>query len=282
MIASLNSWLEDHGYSQIRAVEPISGGCINRCELLQLEQGGTLFLKHHPSSPRGIFAAEAASLAALRAPACLQIPAVIHCSEQFLLLEDLGRGTPQADYWDRLGRGLAKLHAPKQTSFGFAHDNYCGLTPQINQLSEDGYEFFANFRLRHLIQKARERNLLGAAEVSALETIAGKLHHWIPAATASLLHGDLWSGNIHCDRSGQAALVDPACYWGWAEADLAMTVLFGGFDKRFYDAYAEYAGIDTDWRERADLYNLYHLLNHLLLFGESYLQQLNAVARRYG
>jgi fructosamine-3-kinase len=115
-----------------------------------------------------------------------------------------------------------------------------------------------------------------------LDSIATRLDRWIPAQAAVLIHGDLWSGNIHCDNRGQPALIDPACYWGWAEAELAMTTLFGGFAPAFYDAYAAASGLEADWRERASLYNLYHLLNHLLLFGGSYAQSVSAILDRYG
>jgi fructosamine-3-kinase len=180
-----------------------------------------------------------------------------------------------------LGRGLAALHRQEQPEFGFGADNYCGSTPQANPLMQDGWEFFARHRLLALAKPAQQRRLLNSAELRQVEDVAGRLADWIPAQPAVLLHGDLWSGNIHCDSRGLPALIDPACYWGWAEADLAMTTLFGGFDPRFYATYLECSGMQADWRERAPLYNLYHLLNHLLLFGGVYLDQVKQVLNRY-
>jgi fructosamine-3-kinase len=123
--------------------------------------------------------------------------------------------------------------------------------------------------------------LLERADLNRLENIASRLSNWIPQQPPVLLHGDLWSGNVHCDAQGSPALIDPACYWGWAEAELAMTSLFGGFEPDFYTSYAECSGMDSDWPERAPLYNLYHLLNHLLLFGGSYLGSIRQICRRF-
>ena len=128
---------------------------------------------------------------------------------------------------------------------------------------------------------ARERKLLNNAAFNALEFIAENLRLWIPPQPAVLTHGDLWSGNIHCDEHGGPALIDPATYWGWAEAELAMTRLFGGFGESFYASYAEHSGMASDWQQRSELYNLYHLLNHLLLFGSSYGAQIEAISRRF-
>jgi len=111
--------------------------------------------------------------------------------------------------------------------------------------------------------------------------IASNLTNWIPIQSPVLIHGDLWSGNVHCDRDGNPCLVDPATYWGWAEADLAMTELFGNFNREFYESYESVSDIEKDWRERSPLYNLYHLLNHLILFGPSYLGNIRSVIKRF-
>ena len=259
----------------------MAGGSINISSRLYLSDGRRVFLKQHDSAPAQMFMAEAAGLSALREANSLRVPEVLHVAESFLLLEDLGSGQPGKHYWQELGSGLAELHHHRAPQFGFPTDNYCGSTPQINPPTDDGFEFFANFRIRKLAVAARERKLLSGAAFSALDYIAENLSRWIPTQPAVLIHGDLWSGNIHCDECGGPALIDPAAYWGWAEADLAMTRLFGGFGESFYASYAEHSGMASDWQQRAELYNLYHLLNHLLLFGGSYGAQIEAISRRF-
>ena len=281
MAEQVQRWLTDNGFGQVTRKERVAGGSINISSRLYLSDGRRVFLKQHDSAPAQMFIAEAAGLSALRQAKSLRVPEVLHVAESFLLLEDLGSGQPDKHYWQELGSGLADLHGNQQPQFGFSTDNYCGSTPQINPPTDDGFEFFANFRIRKLAVIARERKLLNSAAFNALEYIAENLSRWIPTQPAVLIHGDLWSGNIHCDEHGGPALIDPAAYWGWAEAELAMTRLFGGFGESFYASYAEHSGMASDWPQRAELYNLYHLLNHLLLFGGSYGAQIEAISRRF-
>ena len=279
---TVQQWLRSSGYGDITACHKASGGCINDTSLLDLSNGDTLFLKQQTQAPPDFFTAEAAGLNALRQTGTLRVPRVIHAEPGFLLLEDLGIGTPGPRFWHQLGEGLAALHREEQDEFGFFGDNYCGLTPQRNTPCYDGYQFFARQRLMALARQAAIRRQLDSADMLTMEFIVANLNRWIPLQAPVLIHGDLWSGNVHCDGAGQPALIDPACYWGWAEAELAMTTLFGGFPASFHEAYQANSDMDPQWRERADIYNLYHLLNHLLLFGVGYLGQVRAVLKRYG
>jgi fructosamine-3-kinase len=228
-----------------------------------------------------MFEREAGGLAALRVDGGPRLPEPYLWSDSFLLLEDIAPGPQAADFWDRLGRELARIHARTSPRFGFATDNYLGLTPQLNVWTDDGWEFFATRRLRFQVERAREAGLLDARDADQVGTIADRLTELIPAAPACLIHGDLWSGNVLQGPQGEPCLIDPACHYGWAEAELAMTELFGGFPDRFYRSYAESNPLPHGWRERFPVYNLYHLLNHLNLFGAGYLGSVRAVLRRF-
>jgi fructosamine-3-kinase len=197
-------------------------------------------------------------------------------------MEDLAPAPPAANYWPEMGRRLARQHASTSPRFGFHHDNYIGSTPQPNPWMEDGFTFFAQHRLGFQAQLAHERKLLSGAEVRQIEVLARRLPELAPEQPASLLHGDLWAGNAISDSEGLPALIDPAAYYGWAEADLAMTALFGGFPEAFYAAYMDSCPLEPGWRQRFALYNLYHLLNHLNLFGRSYYGQVMDVLQAYG
>ncbi len=275
------NWLHDNGYGEIQQHRILAGGCINEVSRLHTARG-TVILKQNSAAPMDMFAAEASGLNALAATDTIQTPGVLHHEANYLLLEDLGQSSTNDEYWHKLGEQLAQLHSRPQSQFGFTEDNYCGATAQLNTPTENGYGFFAECRLLALGHHAFDASLLGTGEMRQLEFVASHLDTWIPQQAPSLIHGDLWSGNIHCDEAGQPALIDPACYWGWAEAEMAMTCLFGGFAPAFYDAYAASSQMDDNWQERASLYNLYHLLNHLLLFGGSYLQSIRSILNRYG
>ena len=279
--STVKQWLHAQHYGDITRLTEISGGCINECARLQLSGHQSLFLKQHLHPPEGFYRKEVAGLRALKGKSPLTVPAVIHCASTFLLLEDLTATARQTDYWEKLGIGLAILHKNLMPHFGFDSENYCGTTPQPNPVSTDGHRFFAHHRLLYQSNLAQSKKLLSAEDIEAIDSIARRLEELIPEQPAVLLHGDLWSGNVHVGNRGEPALIDPAVYWGWAESDLAMTTMFGGFPESFYAAYEDCASITRQWRERAELYNLDHLLNHLNLFGPSYLSQIRAVVRKY-
>lgn len=263
---------------------PAGGGCINHAERLRLKDGRALFLKTNRAAPAGMFAAEAAGLAALAAARAMRVPSVIAAGDEpepFILMEHIA-GTPRRrDFWERFGRALALQHAATAERFGFAGDNYIGATPQPNGWRETWVDFFRDQRLLFQRDLARERGLLPAALDRDVSAIADRLDRLLPGAIQpALLHGDLWGGNVLVDESGFPAVVDPAAYYGDGEADLAMTGLFGGFPAAFSDAYGEARRLSADFARRRDIYNLYHLLNHVNLFGEGYLGECRAAAGR--
>ena len=280
-MSRIDVWLKENGLGNVVHQEFVGGGCINDSMRLHLDSGTTVFLKQNSAAPEGMFQAEAIGLQALATRNAIKIPDVIHVEEDFLLIEDLGQGSISYSFWKLLGESLAKLHSETRPQFGFSVNNYCGLTTQVNTITDDGFEFFANYRILNLASSAFHQNLIERQDLIALESIAANLSQLIPPQNAVLIHGDLWSGNIHCLDNGDPALIDPAAYWGWAEAELAMTDLFGGFSNQFYESYEGNSNIAKDWRERISLYNLYHLLNHLLLFGTRYLTPIRSITRKY-
>jgi fructosamine-3-kinase len=274
-------WLKEGGYGAIIASHPVSGGCINNGMLLEAESGATFFLKTNSQNPADMFARESEGLQALAVEGAPRVPVPFLHGDNFLLLEDLRPAPRSGDYWATFGHQLAALHNYTSEQYGFAHDNYCGATPQPNPWTENGYAFFGEHRLMFQARMARKRGLMGEAEVGMVRQVVGRLAELVPDQPPSLLHGDLWTGNAMSDAHGGPAIIDPAAYYGWAEADLAMTTLFGSFPDGFYRAYQEARPLHPGYKERFHLYNLYHLLNHLNLFGGGYLRQVMVILRRY-
>ena len=269
---------------------PVSGGDINRAYALLLSDGSRLFMKANRKENADFFRAEAEGLAALTSAGAIRVPEVIargeDGNESFLLLEyvEEGRRSPAAS--EKLGSQLAQLHMADTAHlvpggrFGFQNDNYIGAGSQSNKPADSWTAFFVENRLRPQFERASY--YWDSADRKNIDRFMDKVDRYLTEPDRpSLIHGDLWAGNYMIDSSGEPWLIDPAAYVGHSEADLAMTELFGGFDRRFYDAYRETAGIDPGYADRRDLYNLYHLLNHLNLFGGSYLYSVMSIVRKY-
>lgn len=273
----------------------VFGGDINDSRRLILTDGTVLFMKSNVLSGEAMFRAEFAGLTALRSIGALPVPEPLCCGRDkdrgisFLLMEYVSSSPRRKYYWEELGRGLALLHRA-YTSFlhegipgplyGFPEDNFIGSSPQINDWKDSWSGFFAACRLEPQIRMAAPS--LPESVLRAFSSLLERLDRYLPEPDfPSLLHGDLWSGNVMTGPEGSAVIMDPAAYAGSLEADLAMTSLFGGFPESFYASYREVTPIDPSYRDRKDLYNLYHLLNHLNLFGEAYYYDVLAVLRRY-
>jgi protein-ribulosamine 3-kinase len=245
--------------------------------------GRAVVVKIRHAAPPGFFDAEARGLAALAASRTLRVPDVLAVAARGIVLEDLGAGRPTGENWQRAGAALARMHAITFDRFGFDTDGWCGDGPQDNTRDADGHRFFAERRLQPQGACAAASGLLDANDRRGLDRICDRLADLIPKAPAALVHGDLWIANLHACANGELALIDAgAVHHGWAEADLAMLTLFGEPPPAFFAAHEAESGVDASWRERAPLYNLHHLLNHLNLFGASYLGAVRAVLRRYG
>ncbi len=278
---AVQTWCEDHGYGAIQSVNPVGGGCINDGAVIETEQGRSFFVKTNRNAPPDMFPREAEGLQKLAVDDGPTVPRVYHAEERFILLENLCPAPKKEGYWIRFGKELACLHQHTNDRFGFPHNNYIGSTPQINAWEDDGFVFFAQHRLLYQARLGRETGKLSRADVQAVERLAHRLESLVPGQHPSLIHGDLWSGNAISDQDGSPAIIDPAAYYGWAEAELAMTSLFGGFPPAFYEGYEEHASLEAGYRDRFPVYNLYHLLNHVNLFGGGYLSQVRTVLKKY-
>jgi protein-ribulosamine 3-kinase len=279
---TVREWLRDQGYGEITSSQEVGGGCINNGARLATKSGTGFFLKTNQSAPADMFACEVAGLEALAVEDGPRVPKAYLHGENFLLMEDLAPSGRSGDYWTVFGGQMAALHNHTYEQFGFSTDNYIGSTPQANPWTQDGYHFYAEHRFVFQAELAARRGLLDSGEVDRIKALAARLPELVPQQPASLLHGDLWNGNATSDEHGDPAIIDPAAYYGWAEADLAMTALFGGFSGEFYSAYNEVRPLEVGWRERFGLYNLYHLLNHLNLFGRGYYGQVIQTVRKWG
>jgi len=263
----------------------VGGGCINQaCRVTDGDR--TYFVKTNSASRLSMFEAEYAGLSEMLASATIRVPRPIcvgsESSTAYLVMEYLSLGGSGSGHSiEQLGQRLAAMHRATQGQYGWHRDNTIGSTPQINDYQNDWLTFWRENRLGYQLSLAARHGYGGR-----LQQQGGKLldsldvffrnHH----PEASLLHGDLWSGNYGVLQSGEPVIFDPAVYYGDRETDLAMTELFGGFPARFYDAYQDAYPLDDGYAQRKTLYNLYHILNHLNLFGSGYLGQAQGMIDR--
>ncbi len=265
-------------------LSPVYGGDINHCYQLQAEDL-RWFVKTNRSELADMFTAEAEGLKELANTQTIRVPKVIACGKTdemaYLVLEYLSLGHSKRNAENRLGQQLARLHRQKQPFFGWHIDNTIGRTPQHNPSSDDWVTFWQQQRLHRQLQFAAEKGYGGAMQTEGerLCTDVG-LFFQSYRPQPSLVHGDLWSGNAASDDAGNPVIFDPACYYGDREVDLAMTELFGGFGRHFYAAYEEEWPLDEGYAVRKTLYNLYHILNHLNLFGGGYASQASNMISR--
>ncbi|GAB2803080.1 fructosamine kinase family protein [Halomonas shantousis] len=256
--------LERLGFVVQGTLQPLSGGDISEVWMGTTSQGRIVIKRDDPARLRG----EADGLRTLyEAGTPLRVPEVLAQERDLLVMEFLERQRGQGNE-AALGEGLRALHGVTYETHGWPRDNACGLTPQPNTPSEDGRVFQRERRLLPLGRACHEKALLERQALEALEQAAREVEEWLPDAPASLLHGDLWSGNVLHTREGPA-IIDPAVYAHYPEVDVAMLTLFGSPGEAFFEAYWNGRRPD-DWPRRQTLFQLYPLLNHLLLFGGIY------------
>jgi fructosamine-3-kinase len=265
------------------APRPIGGGDISAAWRFESAEG-SVFVKTGPASSYDMFVAEAEGLAELAAPGVIRVPRVfacgLHAESAHLALEWLEFERASRDTEARLGARLAELHRTTSERYGWHRNNTIGLTPQHNDWTDDWVTFFREHRLRFQLELAARNGFAGALQEQGarlMDRLPALFEDYLPVP--SLLHGDLWGGNW-ASSNGEPVIFDPAVYYGDRESDLAMTRLFGGFGAAFYEAYETSAPLSPGHRARCDLYQLYHVINHLNLFGGGYLGQAQQLMRQ--
>lgn len=285
---------------QIERGFPVQGGDINKSYGIQLSNRNLLFMKSNEKSKVDFFVKEAHNLKAIAKTNTIATPKILGFGTEdgeevgysFLLLDFVELGNLDADFWENFAETLGNMHKSTTEAFiskedlaegkifGFYEDNYIGKTKQINSPKITWVDFFRENRLAPQFKMAEK--YFSTEDFKLIDKLLDNLADFlIEPRSPSLLHGDLWAGNVMCDTKPQAMLIDPACYVGHPEADIAMTELFGGFSDRFYAAYKNTGLLQPQYEERRDLYNLYHLLNHLNMFGESYLPAVKSILEKY-
>lgn len=277
----------------VRQWHRVTGGDVSRAARVDTDTGA-VFAKWGASPAGDTYVAEADGLARLAAavdetgadlvvPTPLAVQAPHTDRPGMLVLPWIEPGRPTAPDWRRFGVALAALHgADAGAEYGRDADNWIGSKPQRNGLYTSWPAFFGQRRLLAQAETVRQRGAWDSAWDAPLGRLVTRLGEILPPTPhPSVLHGDLWAGNALATADGRFALVDPAVYVGHRETDLAMTELFGGFDSAFYDGYREAWPLEPGYPERREIYNLFHLTNHLT-HGPGYRQPVETTLRRFG
>lgn len=282
----LRTELETVLKSAIRQERALGGGCISNATRVETEDGRRVVAKwgKRAEFERGLFAAEAEALRVLGEGGEVRVPEVLGVSDDgdrysWLLLEWLAPGRATDHGWESLGRSLAQLHRRQHETFGWHSANFIGSLPQSNNRSSDWPDFWRDERI------APQLHGLGHAERRRASALLERAHEILAVGNEegpSLLHGDLWGGNVHALEEGNCALIDPSAYYGHREVDLAMATLFGGFSDRFFAAYNEAWPLLPEYERRRYFYQLYYMLVHVNLFGASYIGGTVALLGKLG
>lgn len=269
---------------QIDDRRSVGGGCINQGYAVS-GRGQTYFVKLNQANAVEMFAAEALGLKQMLDTKTIRVPKPlcwgITGNSSYIAMEWLQFGNANSQSWQEMGCQLAAMHQAKGAlQFGWDRNNTIGSTPQINTWTDNWADFFAEHRIGYQLNLAKARGGSFPDYSKVVEAVREQLNNRTPEA--SLVHGDLWSGNVACTVDGEPVILDPATYWGDREVDLAMTELFGGFPAAFYRGYNQIWQLDDGYQQRKTIYNLYHILNHFNLFGGGYGSQASQSIQNLG
>lgn len=274
--------LEEELFQKIDVITPLGGGDIGNAMKVTVENGTSYFVKQYENGK--MHHAEANGLNELKTANSIRIPRVLKVNDDFLILEFIESAEKVEDFCEKFGRQFADLHKNNGSKFGYIEDNFIGTTDQINiPQNEKWAEFYMENRLMYQFRLAEKNGHATSELKDGIKHLEKNIVKILSGSEElpSLLHGDLWGGNYIVDQRGNPCLIDPAVYFGHREADLAMTKLFGGFDSEFYKSYNEEFPLREGWEYRENIYKLYHILNHLNLFGGSYYNQVISLINSY-
>ena len=268
--------------SNIKKVSQLGGGSINSVFLVELEKSKIVLKINDSLRFPGMFENEKKGLLKLNASG-VQTPQVIFERSKdnlaFLALEYIPNGN--FGNWELFGEKLAALHTNKNEFFGLDYDNYIGSLRQVNKKENNWKGFYSNQRLLHLTKFAFDKELLSKADSKKMEELCYKLDTYVPFTEPSLIHGDLWSGNLIFDGQGKPVFIDPAIYYGHPEMDWAMLSLFGSYPETAMKSYCNIIPLEINYFEREKIYQLYPLLVHLILFGRRYHRDISEILNFY-
>lgn len=262
----------------------VGGGSIADSQKIKTSSGKEFFVKSYSQSKSNILKNEVNGLKEIQKSKTVKTPQIIYYDDDILILNFIKPGRKNKNFSELFGIQLAAMHRLKSDKFGFYENNYIGSNPQINlPLYSNWTDFYWENRLFYQFKLAEKNNYINSdfrKLFNQFESIYRKIIEGTEEKP-SLIHGDLWGGNYLVDEFGDPVLIDPAVYYGHREAELGMTILFGGFDSDFYSSYNEAYPLSDGWKERLDIYKLYHIMNHLNLFGTGYLNQTLSIIKSY-
>lgn len=278
----LRQQLEETQAFKIQSSKPIGGGCIHNAQELLTDQGSFFLKYNHPGALEN-FEAEKKGMELLAAAGNIPTARMIAAGQSehtaFLLMEFIQSAPRSIDYWENFAQNLALLHLNSQDTFGLDHDNFIGALPQSNKHHHNWVDFFITERIEPMLSMAIRKQELKVSIRSDFETLYKVLPEIFPQESPSLLHGDLWGGNIITNSEGKACIIDPAVYYGHREMELAFMSLFDSQPLKFYEAYHEVYPLENGFGDRFDIYNLYPLLVHVNLFGGSYAASVKRILK---
>ncbi len=276
--------LEEKLSQKVLQINAISGGDINDVYLVKTKENDFVlkvnsfskFPKMFEKEKKGL---EKISKTGANSPKIIQV--FKNSKHQFLLLEFIKEEKIQNGFWRKFAEDLVKIHKTTSSSFGLDYDNYIGSLTQNNSSKKTWESFFIENRILPLVQLAFDQNILQNKHNMLFESLFSRLNEILPVEQPSLVHGDLWSGNLMNSLGVSPVFIDPAIYFGNREMDIAMTQMFGGFNNSYIQFYSEKFPLEKGWEERLKIHNLYPNLVHLLLFGKSYLRGIERVIEKF-